>query len=324
MLQAAARAEKRAIAAKGLTGDGYDGHVFWDTESFVLPVLTYTAPEAVRDALALAPLDARPRHRARAPAAPRRRRVPVADDPRPRVLGLLAGRHGRLPRQRRHRRRRAALPARDRRRRVRARGRGSSCWSRPPAVALAGPPRPARRVPHRRGHRARRVLGDRRRQRLHEPHGRPEPGRRGGVVRAPSRGGGGARGRRRGDGRLARRGRRDRRALRRRARGPPAVGGLHAPRALGLRGDGARRVPAAAALPLLRPLPQAGRQAGRPRARDGHWPAIASRRATRRAPSPTTSRSPSATRRCRRACRRSWPPRSATWSWPSTTSARPR
>ena len=93
------------------------------------------------------------------------------------------------------------------------------------------------------------------------------------------------------------------RALRRRARGPRAVGGLHAPRALGLRGDGARRVPAAAALPLLRPLPQAGRQAGRPRARDDRRPAIASRRATRRAPSPTTSRSPCATRRCRRACR---------------------
>jgi alpha,alpha-trehalose phosphorylase len=50
-LQSAARAEKRAVAAKGLTGDGYDGHVFWDTESFVLPVLTYTAPDAVRDAL---------------------------------------------------------------------------------------------------------------------------------------------------------------------------------------------------------------------------------------------------------------------------------
>jgi alpha,alpha-trehalose phosphorylase len=50
-LQSAARAEKRAIPAKGLTGDGYDGHVFWDTESYVLPVLTYTAPDAVRDAL---------------------------------------------------------------------------------------------------------------------------------------------------------------------------------------------------------------------------------------------------------------------------------
>jgi alpha,alpha-trehalose phosphorylase len=43
-LQAGARAEQRAIAAKGLTGPGYDGHTFWDTERFVLPVLTYTAP----------------------------------------------------------------------------------------------------------------------------------------------------------------------------------------------------------------------------------------------------------------------------------------
>jgi len=51
VLQAAARAEGRAIAAKGLTGTGYDGHAFWDTESFVLPVLSYTAPIAVRDTL---------------------------------------------------------------------------------------------------------------------------------------------------------------------------------------------------------------------------------------------------------------------------------
>ena len=50
-LQAGARAEQRAIAAKGLTGSGYDGHTFWDTETFVLPVLTYTAPNAARDAL---------------------------------------------------------------------------------------------------------------------------------------------------------------------------------------------------------------------------------------------------------------------------------
>jgi alpha,alpha-trehalose phosphorylase len=50
-LQAGARAEQRAIAAKGLTGPGYDGHTFWDTERFVLPVLTYTAPGAAADAL---------------------------------------------------------------------------------------------------------------------------------------------------------------------------------------------------------------------------------------------------------------------------------
>jgi alpha,alpha-trehalose phosphorylase len=50
-LQAGARAEGRAIPAKGLTGPGYDGHTFWDTERFVLPVLTYTAPAAAGDAL---------------------------------------------------------------------------------------------------------------------------------------------------------------------------------------------------------------------------------------------------------------------------------
>jgi alpha,alpha-trehalose phosphorylase len=51
VLQAGARAEQRAIAAKGLTGSGYDGHAFWDTEAFVLPLLTYTVPSAAADAL---------------------------------------------------------------------------------------------------------------------------------------------------------------------------------------------------------------------------------------------------------------------------------
>ena len=51
ILQAGARAELRPIAAKGLTGTGYDGHTFWDTESFVLPVLMYTHPSAAADAL---------------------------------------------------------------------------------------------------------------------------------------------------------------------------------------------------------------------------------------------------------------------------------
>jgi alpha,alpha-trehalose phosphorylase len=51
VLQSAARAEQRGIAAKGLTGPGYDGHTFWDTESYVLQVLTYTSPDAVNDAL---------------------------------------------------------------------------------------------------------------------------------------------------------------------------------------------------------------------------------------------------------------------------------
>src|SRR5258708_20083806 len=51
VLQSAARAEQRAIPAKGLTGPGDDGHTFWDTETFVLPVLVHTAPAAATDPL---------------------------------------------------------------------------------------------------------------------------------------------------------------------------------------------------------------------------------------------------------------------------------
>lgn len=51
VLQAGARNEMRPIPAKGLTGPGYDGHVFWDTEMFVLPVLIYTQPDAAAQVL---------------------------------------------------------------------------------------------------------------------------------------------------------------------------------------------------------------------------------------------------------------------------------
>ncbi len=51
VLQAGARGERRPIPAKGLTGPGYDGHVFWDTETFVLPMLTLILPHAAADAL---------------------------------------------------------------------------------------------------------------------------------------------------------------------------------------------------------------------------------------------------------------------------------
>jgi alpha,alpha-trehalose phosphorylase len=51
VLQSAARAEQRPIPAKGLTGAGYDGHTFWDTEIFVLPALMYTQPTAAADPL---------------------------------------------------------------------------------------------------------------------------------------------------------------------------------------------------------------------------------------------------------------------------------
>jgi alpha,alpha-trehalose phosphorylase len=51
VLQAGARAERRGIAAKGLTGPGYDGHTLWDTEAYVLPVLDHTLPDASADAI---------------------------------------------------------------------------------------------------------------------------------------------------------------------------------------------------------------------------------------------------------------------------------
>jgi alpha,alpha-trehalose phosphorylase len=52
-VQAGARGERRLIPAKGLTGPGYDGHTFWDTEAFVLPLLLlfYSRRGAVADAL---------------------------------------------------------------------------------------------------------------------------------------------------------------------------------------------------------------------------------------------------------------------------------
>ncbi len=46
--QASARVEGHGIAAKGLTGRGYEGQYFWDTEIYVLPCLTYTQPHVAR------------------------------------------------------------------------------------------------------------------------------------------------------------------------------------------------------------------------------------------------------------------------------------
>lgn len=49
--QASARAEGNGFAAKGVSGSGYSGHYFWDTEIYVLPFLTYTSPWIARAAL---------------------------------------------------------------------------------------------------------------------------------------------------------------------------------------------------------------------------------------------------------------------------------
>jgi alpha,alpha-trehalose phosphorylase len=49
--QASARAETTGIPAKGLTGQAYEGHYFWDTEIYVTPFLTYTEPRITRNLL---------------------------------------------------------------------------------------------------------------------------------------------------------------------------------------------------------------------------------------------------------------------------------
>lgn len=51
LAQCAARADGQGIAAKGVTGDGYEGHYFWDTDIYVVPFLIHTNPELARNAL---------------------------------------------------------------------------------------------------------------------------------------------------------------------------------------------------------------------------------------------------------------------------------
>ena len=51
LLQASARAETQGVPAKGLTGSGYGGHYFWDTEVYVMPFLSYTNPQFARNAM---------------------------------------------------------------------------------------------------------------------------------------------------------------------------------------------------------------------------------------------------------------------------------
>src|SRR5262249_30570509 len=53
ILQASARAEDKGVAAKGLTGQAYEGHYFWDTEIYLLPFLIYTSPPIAKNLLRL-------------------------------------------------------------------------------------------------------------------------------------------------------------------------------------------------------------------------------------------------------------------------------
>ncbi|HSO26543.1 MAG TPA: glycosyl hydrolase family 65 protein, partial [Anaerolineales bacterium] len=51
LIAAPRRDERVSIAAKTLSGYGYRGHVFWDTEIFMLPFFIYTQPEIARNLL---------------------------------------------------------------------------------------------------------------------------------------------------------------------------------------------------------------------------------------------------------------------------------
>ena len=51
LAQAAARSDQQGVPAKGLTGSGYEGHYFWDTEVYVVPFLSYTLPDVARNVL---------------------------------------------------------------------------------------------------------------------------------------------------------------------------------------------------------------------------------------------------------------------------------
>jgi len=51
LAQATARIDGLGVPAKGMTGSGYEGHYFWDTEVYVIPFLSYTQPEVARNAL---------------------------------------------------------------------------------------------------------------------------------------------------------------------------------------------------------------------------------------------------------------------------------
>ncbi|RXZ48079.1 glycoside hydrolase family 65 protein [Agromyces binzhouensis] len=51
LVQATARTDGGGVAAKGVSGSGYGGHYFWDSEIYVMPFLSYTAPIVARNVL---------------------------------------------------------------------------------------------------------------------------------------------------------------------------------------------------------------------------------------------------------------------------------
>lgn len=51
LLQSVGKDEYCNIGAKGLSGEGYEGHYFWDTEMYIVPFFSLTCPEVARNLL---------------------------------------------------------------------------------------------------------------------------------------------------------------------------------------------------------------------------------------------------------------------------------
>ncbi len=51
LLQSTGTDGSASVAAKGISGEGYEGHVFWDCETYVFPFFLWTQPEAAKGIL---------------------------------------------------------------------------------------------------------------------------------------------------------------------------------------------------------------------------------------------------------------------------------
>jgi len=51
LLQSAGRDSISSVASKGISGEGYEGHYFWDTEIYIFPFFLYTQPEIAKNLL---------------------------------------------------------------------------------------------------------------------------------------------------------------------------------------------------------------------------------------------------------------------------------
>ena len=151
VLQAGARAENRPIPARVDRARLRRAHVLGYRDLRAAHAELHRPRRGCQRAAVAAQHASLGRRPGRA-AGPGGRGLPVADDRRAGMLGLLAGLHGRVPRQRRHRRRRRPLRQRHRRRGVRPGSGDGPAGPHRPAVALARPLRCQGPVPHRRGH----------------------------------------------------------------------------------------------------------------------------------------------------------------------------